>query len=169
MSLKQNVVLWVSGTLTAFTIMGIFWTVFRSELDAARSLVVKANAIFEQIDQTLKRVDETSQRLEGTVQSRLYEFQNETRKTLAMFDELIRKTNEVVLRIEPTFQATLAMVRVLHEIVPQDHYRLASVDHAIQELGQAIDRIHEQLNRQVESFNTITQHLQAVQEQLRKE
>ena len=57
LTLKQGIILWISGTLTAFIIMGVFWTVFRNELDAARSLVLRSNATFEKTEQMLDGVN----------------------------------------------------------------------------------------------------------------
>ena len=49
MTFKHSLIMWLSGALTSLIIIGIFWTVFRTELDAARSLVIKADATFEEL------------------------------------------------------------------------------------------------------------------------
>ena len=84
MSLKQGIILWVSGSLTAFIIVGIFWTVFRTELDAARSLVIKADATFEQAEQALREVKRMSTQLDRNITTMSEKFHSDV-------DQMARK------------------------------------------------------------------------------
>ena len=67
--MKQGVVLFVSGSFTAFVMMGIFWTIFRNELDAARSLVKQSNATFEEVEGMLDEINRLSAEIEESVKN----------------------------------------------------------------------------------------------------
>ena len=56
MSLKREVIIWCAGALTTLIIVGVFWTVCRVELDAARTLVMKADATFQRANQLLAEI-----------------------------------------------------------------------------------------------------------------
>ena len=64
MSLKHGLILWASGSLTAFLIVGVFWTIFRNELDAARYLAAKADATFAKTEQGLRDLQQATERFE---------------------------------------------------------------------------------------------------------
>ena len=99
MSMRQGLVLWMSATLTAATILGIVWMVFRSELDAARTLTVKVNEtqedtlrllednrkLAEDIRAALRR---TVEDLQGQIGNELRAAQTLTRQSTATYESV---------------------------------------------------------------------------------
>ena len=114
MSLKHGIILWCSGTLTAFVIMGMFWTIFRNELDAARSLVVKANATFEQAERTTNETAKMSQQLRDAVETLSRDIQNQASKDREGIQNLLNQVDAKVVHIQQAVQKIAHKVDELH-------------------------------------------------------
>ena len=114
MSLKHGVILWCSGSLTAFVIMGMFWTIFRNELDAARSLVVKANETFEQAERTMNETAKMSQQLRDAVDTASRDVRNEASKDREGIQSLLNRLDATVAQIQQAIQKIAHKVDELH-------------------------------------------------------
>ena len=69
LTLRQGVIIWCTGSLTTFIILSVMWTVFRNELDAARSVMQTANATFERTEQLYRRMEKLSKDLPSAIQA----------------------------------------------------------------------------------------------------
>jgi hypothetical protein len=115
MSLKREVIIWCAGALTTLIIVGIFWTVCRVELDAARTLAMKADATFQQANQLLaetRDINKVMMQAMGDDLKTFKKFETQTRAVIASIpDQLQAMGHEVRLvmgyeeRAQPILQA----------------------------------------------------------------
>ena len=110
MSLKHGVILWCSGSLTAFVMMGLFWTIFRNELDAARSLVIKANETFEQAERTMNETAKMSQQLRDLVETASRDIRHEVGRDREEIQSLLYRVDATVGQIQQ------AMQKIVHKV-----------------------------------------------------
>ena len=191
MSLRQGVVLWCSGSLTTFIIVGVFWTIFRNELDAARSLVAKANATFEQVtqvNQLVEDVQNTTQQLQsaivrelpniirgdiGNLQSfvikadAMSEYTHEgLQKVAHQLDSLVEQSQaeaELAKFLGPAIQK---LTHHIDGLVEQSQAESKFLEDAMQKLAHYLDGLVEQSKAEAKFREETTEQLRSIQDQI---
>ena len=144
--LKQGIILFVSGSLTALVIVGIFWTIFRSELDAARSLVRKANTTFELTEQVSREIDETLKKGWANFQDMSGEFGRDIRhdfRTLAA--EMATQINKSSDGFRENYKTAMRELEIIKEQFEVTARHLQTLDAT--QLDQEIRSLAEQAHQ----------------------
>ena len=137
MSMRQGLVLWMSATLTAATILGIVWMVFRSELDAARTLVMSANVTQEE---TLKLIEDNhklAEEIRGVLRRAVEDLQGQIGNELRAAQTLTRQSTATY---ESVVDAMQKVTGKMDQWMEQDAQRW---DAAIQNITHRLDVLQE--------------------------